>query len=185
MDRSFLEKNFLSDKEARNYSKKLFNALQSGEAYRDEQCPKSESFYNLNAFEELKDEVREFIEKKTNTNLVSTYTYSRIYRKGEILEKHIDRKACEYSATLTLDYSGNKPWNFFVKDSKNICIEIDRGDILIYKGTEIPHWREKLLDEWQTQVFLHYSSSQKNEIKKQEELNKVLVSLYNKSQLEN
>ena len=98
------------------------------------------------------------------------------------MDKHIDRKACEFSATLTLDYSGSKPWNFFVKDSKEICIEIDRGDILVYKGMEMTHWREELLDEWQTQVFLHYSTSEKNEIKKQEELNNVFLNLYNKSQ---
>lgn len=182
MDRFFLEKNFLNNKDARSYSKKLFDAYKSGKSYRDEQCPKSESFYNLNAFEKLKDKVKDFIEKRTNTNLVSTYTYSRIYKKGETLDKHMDREACEYSATLTLDYSGNRPWNFFVNDAKDICLEIDRGDILVYKGTELTHWREKLLDEWQTQVFLHYSLRQKNEIKKQEELNKVLISLYNKSQ---
>ena len=182
MNRYFLEKNFLGTEDAKNFSKKMFDAYKSGEAFNDEQCPKSQSFYNLNTFEELKEKVRGFIENKTNTKLISTYTYSRIYRNGEILDKHIDRKACEFSATLTLDYSGSKPWNFFVKDSKEICIEIDRGDILVYKGMEMTHWREELLDEWQTQVFLHYSTSEKNEIKKQEELNNVFLNLYNKSQ---
>tara|TARA_B100000242_G_scaffold284681_1_gene248263 strand:+ start:1046 stop:1594 length:549 start_codon:yes stop_codon:yes gene_type:complete len=181
MENYFLQKNFLGSEEAKSYSKKMFSALSSGEAYHDEQCPLSESFYNLEAFEELKEKVRKFIETKININLVSTFTYSRIYRNGEILKKHIDRKACEYSATLTLDYSGNNPWNFFIKDSNEISIEIDRGDILIYKGMEIPHWREKLVDDWQTQVFLHYTPIEKDEIKKQEELNKVFLNLYNKS----
>ena len=46
---------------------------------------------------------------------------------------------------------------------------------------EIPHWREKLVDDWQTQVFLHYTPIEKDEIKKQEDLNKVFLNLYNKS----
>ena len=40
------------------------------------------------------------MEAVTGLNLLPTYTYTRIYRPGAILEKHKDRPACEVSATM-------------------------------------------------------------------------------------
>ena len=35
-------------------------------------------------------------------------------------------------------------------------IVLDKGDMMIYKGCEIPHWRERLFDGQWLQLFLHY-----------------------------
>jgi hypothetical protein len=38
-------------------------------------------------------------------------------------------------------------------------VETDIGDLVVYKGLEVEHWRDKFVcgeNSWQTQVFLHY-----------------------------
>lgn len=182
MSKKFFKKSFLTEQEARNYSKKLFASLEGGAAYKDEQCPKSDSFYNNEIFKKLAEKVKNYIEKEKGVNLATTFNYSRIYRKGEILQKHTDRNACEYSATITLDYSGKEPWNFLIKDQVIESIMIDRGDILIYDGVNLPHWRDELKDEWQSQVFLFFSAEEKEDVLSGEAYNRAFDALLKKSQ---
>jgi hypothetical protein len=37
-----------------------------------------------------------------------------------------------------------------------IQVELEPGDAAIYKGIEVPHWREPFEGDRQVQVFLHY-----------------------------
>jgi len=90
----------------------------------------------------------------TGLKLIPTYSYSRFYVKGNDLKKHKDRMACEYSATLNL--AGDKVWPIFLGD--NIKIELTPGDILVYKGCEVEHWREPFDGEYCVQTFLHYNT---------------------------
>ena len=50
-------------------------------------------------------------------------------------------------------------WPIFVNGKKII---LKQGDILIYKGCEIEHWREPFLGEVCIQVFLHYNEDTAN-----------------------
>jgi hypothetical protein len=93
----------------------------------------------------------------------------------------MDRNACEYSATITLDYSGEKPWNFFFNDQKEESILINRGDIFIYDGVNLPHWRDVLQDEWQTQVMLFFSKQEREKVHDEEKYKHLFNELYLKS----
>jgi len=42
------------------------------------------------------------------------------------------------------------------RDGRQEAVALERGDILLYKGAERPHWREPFDGEWQIQVFLHF-----------------------------
>lgn len=108
--------------------------------------------------------VKPKIEKLIKTNLIPTYSYARIYKKGNELKNHIDRKSCELSTTLFL---GGSKWDIFLKNKENktIKVSLSQGDMLIYSGCELEHWREKLQGEFCVQTFLHYnyeSSDNKN-----------------------
>ncbi len=35
-------------------------------------------------------------------------------------------------------------------------MHLDRGDMLVYKGCEVPHWRERFHGDYAVQVFLHF-----------------------------
>jgi hypothetical protein len=39
------------------------------------------------------------MEKHTKLKLIPTYSYARIYKKGDVLHRHKDRFSCEISTT--------------------------------------------------------------------------------------
>ena len=99
------------------------------------------------------------MEKETNLKLKPIYSYNRIYMGGSELKKHIDRKACEISASITSKYfykDSNYKWPLCMGD---MPIVIKTGDGVIYKGCEIPHWRpffNQPKEYWHHQLFIHY-----------------------------
>jgi hypothetical protein len=106
----------------------------------------------------------------TGLNLVCNYSYWRLYQKNSILKKHIDRKSCEISATLCLGYDISDvnqnvypdfDWPMFVKDKNNkeLPIHLKPGDVLVYRGCEVEHWREPFIGVNHAQVFLHYNDA--------------------------
>ena len=48
-------------------------------------------------------------------------------------------------------------WPIFVQqDGRDIEIDLDVGDALIYRGMGLPHWRESLDSGFWCQLFLHF-----------------------------
>ena len=96
-------------------------------------------------------------EEVSRLKLFPTYSYFRVYKRGDVLAKHTDRQACEISLTLCLGYEAERPWPIFVEGPTGASsIELAPGDALFYRGIECPHWREDLDGEYTAQVFLHY-----------------------------
>ena len=109
---------------------------------------------------------------KTGLELIPTYSYTRLYEKGNILRRHKDRPSCEVSTTLHL---GGGEWPIFIDPSggdfvideykeihrpgapKGVRIDLKIGDMLIYAGCELEHWREPFEGNICSQVFLHYN----------------------------
>ena len=124
--------------------------------FGDEQSPKSFSMYNVTCFEALclllTDKISEVIEKK----LFPCYSYARIYYEGATLEPHTDRPSCEYSSTVCID--STDLWDFYIVDRKGYknIVKLNPGDMCVYSGTDLIHWREKYKGQKQIQCFLHY-----------------------------
>ena len=100
------------------------------------------------------------------TELLPTYTYYRLYFNGNTLEKHIDRPSCEISGTLCLGYDVSNvdekvypdySWPMFIKtiEGKELPIKMKPGDLLMYRGCDIEHWREPFPGINHSQLFLH------------------------------
>lgn len=125
--------------------------------YGDDQVEQAFSAAAPAITETLLDVMTPVLSKTINCALYPTYSYLRIYLKGAVLEKHQDRPSCEVSATLPLSYSSQNIWPLYIeRGNKIISVELEPGDALIYKGIEVPHWREAFEGERQVQVFLHY-----------------------------
>lgn len=128
--------------------------------FGDPQVPFSYNHYSDTAMEILLVRMKSVIESKIKKEIVPTYSYTRIYENGDILGRHKDRYSCEISATLNLFQ--DKKWPIFVEPSgktglKGVPINLGIGDLMIYKGEEIEHWREAYWGNWCVQVFLHYN----------------------------
>jgi len=134
---------------------KLILASEGG-SFNDAQVPGAYSLYGDCAMETLLTLLKPKMEKCTRLKLVPTYAYARIYNAGNTLARHTDRFSCEVSTTMFL---GGDDWPIYLEaKNKKIKVKFKPGDMLIYKGSDLPHWREAFQGTVCCQVFLHYNT---------------------------
>ena len=138
----------------------------------DGQIPHTYSHYADIAMETLMLKCQPEMEKVTGLKLTPAYTYARIYKKGDELKRHKDRFSCEISTTMNL---GGNDWPIYLSPNENvgmpdgkkittiskakgIKVDLKPGDMLVYRGCELEHWREKFKGTECIQVFLHYNN---------------------------
>ena len=138
----------------------------------DTQVPGAYSKYADWVMETLLMYMIPIMKTKTGMDLVPSYSYTRLYEKGNILRRHKDRPSCEISTTLHL---GGDEWPIYLDPSgadfvinedkeihkpgapKGVQIDLKVGDMLIYSGCELEHWRKPFKGNVCSQVFLHYN----------------------------
>ena len=140
----------------------------------DKQIPGTYSKYADWVMETLLMYMIPIMKAKTGLDLIPTYSYTRLYKKGDILHRHNDRPSCEVSTTLHL---GGNEWPIFIDPTgednilsgsetttvvkpgapKGIQVDLNIGDMLIYAGCDLEHWREPFQGMVCSQVFLHYN----------------------------
>ena len=133
-----------------------------GREVMDLQCPFSHSFYADPLAETILDRSAKAISSYIGEDVVPTYSFTRMYGRGDELIRHQDRESCEISASLAiarpkgsdispLYFSRNQDGS----DASSVFLE--NSDIVIYNGYDIWHWRDKFEDhKWYLQMFLHY-----------------------------
>ena len=140
--------------------------------WKDKQIPNTYSHYADFVMETLLVKMLPVMKEHTGLDLIPTYSYARAYKKGDILKRHKDRPSCEISTTLNL---GGDKWSIFIDPtgSDNVIDEyknihksdapkgdklvLDVGDMLVYSGCDLEHWREPFEGDICGQVFLHYN----------------------------
>ena len=124
----------------------------------DGQVDNSFCLYGDAVFDLLLTKVKPVMERETKCKLIETYSYARVYHKGNELKKHKDRESCKISTTMNL---GGDPWEIHLelKNKKTKSFELNPGDMLIYKGDKFVHWREPFEGNVCGQVFLHYNDA--------------------------
>jgi len=156
--RNFLDKDFLDF--VQDY---FFIRVKSGKSSKnDSQVPGAYCFYSDPLCETILDRSCKELSEKIKINLLPTYSYTRIYLKGNELTKHRDRSSCEISATLSLAHDGEVSPIYFSKnedESDSVEILLNPGDICIYRGCDLWHWRKPFENNWYLQTFLHYVDS--------------------------
>ena len=140
--------------------------------WTDQQVPNTYSHYADQVMETLLVKMLPVMKEQTGLDLVPTYSYARLYKNGDILRRHKDRPSCEISTTLKL---GGDPWPIFIDgtgadsvideykqihkpnapEGTKVLLEV--GDMLVYSGCELEHWREPFQGQVCGQVFLHYN----------------------------
>jgi len=140
----------------------------------DQQIPGAYSKYADWVMETLLMYMIPIMKQRTGLELIPTYSYTRLYEKGNILHRHKDRPSCEISTTLHL---GGDEWPIYMDPTgtdsilsgretttvvkpgapKGVRVDLKVGDMLIYSGCDLEHWREPFQGNVCSQVFLHYN----------------------------
>mgnify|MGYP003117330243 CR=1 FL=1 len=108
------------------------------------------------------------IQELTALDLVPTYSYHRLYTTDTELKRHIDRHSCEISTTVCLGYDVSNvdpntypdwDWPMFIKEKngKEVPVHMKPGDMMIYRGCDLEHWREPFWGKNHAQLFMHYN----------------------------
>ena len=134
---------------------------------KEEECQVvgSTSRYFYPGYKHIHIGIRRKIEEAIGKKLYDTYYYDRFYYSGQKLTKHIDRHACEISVTLHIGTSLPKPaadWPICIETpyKKDVCVTLNPGDGMLYKGCQAPHWRDTMPEtsgeHYYHQIFFHY-----------------------------
>ena len=105
-------------------------------------------------------------------DLLPSYTYFRIYLKGDICRVHSDRPSSEFGLSLTMEYSDDQIWDLQLGKERidslyplsddfgtmdYASIEMGVGDAVLYQGSHYAHGR--MLpnpNAWSAHLFLFF-----------------------------
>lgn len=97
------------------------------------------------------------VERITGRALYPCYSFLRIYHLGSELRRHTDRPSCEFSVTLHVGGPDGVEWPIFIEhDGVAAEVNLHPGDLMVYRGAALPHWRKRFEGEYWVQLFLHY-----------------------------
>lgn len=127
----------------------------------DKQVPGTPAFYGDAVLENLMLRLQPAIERATGLSVHPTYAYGRVYKRGDVLQPHRDREACELTVSVNLGTVPDVPWPLWIEgdgdgDGGGVAIDLAPGDAVLFRGVERTHWRDRFTGERAVQVFLHY-----------------------------
>ena len=98
------------------------------------------------------------LQRRLGLELVPCYSYLRCYTPESTLPPHVDRPSCEISVTLPIgSWDSASKWPIWLQaNGENVAVDLSPGDLLVYRGAELRHWREPLAAGVWIQLFLHY-----------------------------
>lgn len=122
------------------------------------QVPDSHVLYGDPLFDSMMMSSAAGISDVVGCRLVPTYSYVRVYMRGQSLSRHRDRPACEHSVTVHLDASEPADWcvEFDDRRGDHVSLALGPGDAAAYRGHDLHHWRGPCPVDWYMQAFLHF-----------------------------
>lgn len=126
--------------------------------FADEMVDNSFSWYSPMCFEALSNTfIKDIVEQVIGEEVYPTYSYARIYSKGSEMKRHTDRSSSEWSVSCCIDVDKNVSWPLGV-ETKDGIIDVfqEPGDIIIYKGNDLPHWRKSFQGFEHINAFMFY-----------------------------
>lgn len=134
----------------------LETAVTQGFAHPDRQVPCAPALYGAPLLERLLEELTPLVSKIVGREVLPTCSYGRVYGFGDQLIRHVDRPACEVSASLAVEQTPISHWPLWVQGNEGPqSFAMLPGDALFYEGSRY-HWRDPFDGKSAKQVFLHY-----------------------------
>jgi hypothetical protein len=129
----------------------------------DGQVDRRMAIHNETVTASLHHRLAKLVSLITGEKLQASYAYLGCYLGGAVLERHVDRAQCQYNLSIVFDMSDEEdnaaePWPIYLQvKNKPVAVNLDVGSGLLYRGTEIEHWREKLPEGHRAIVcFYHF-----------------------------
>ena len=89
-----------------------------------------------------------------------SYSILAIYPGGVELPIHCDRSQCLWNVSLALAYEPghSAPWPFCLDYHGQVhTVALEMGDLVLYSGTQTPHWRPRLPEgQYAAMGLFHY-----------------------------
>lgn len=93
-----------------------------------------------------------------------SYNYTIAYLEGAVLQRHTDREQCQYTLSLAIDAtpdaSRERAWPLRLEsktDQRLVEFLLAPGDALLFRGRELPHFRDQLgPGRTATSVLFHF-----------------------------
>lgn len=88
-----------------------------------------------------------------------SYSFLAWYGNGTSLPVHTDREQCAWNISLVYDDGGN-PWPIYIRTANlDHCVALSAGDAVLFRGAEMPHWRNRLVESTHHIIcFFHFVS---------------------------
>ncbi len=138
-------------------------AIRQGEVrLGDEHVPRRYVAHNESVASFFHYQMANMVSSVVGESIKPSYVYLASYLSGAELKKHIDRHQCEFSMTLSVDFSPEPqlatPWPICLDTLEGAtAIYQALGDGLVYRGTKVPHYRSVLTEGYtSTSIFFHY-----------------------------
>lgn len=156
----------LNDEECALYTRIVLDLKRGGflasEENGDSQYKNSFGRGALPFFDDLMARLTPRISQTVGIPLKPSASYVRLYQRGSVLHKHLDRPELEHTMSLTLGKTVSTDWPLLAEDQhkQTISLTVPVGAGAMLSGRRLPHWREPLEcadDEYVVQLFLHWS----------------------------
>ncbi|NET23824.1 MAG: hypothetical protein F6K07_33060 [Okeania sp. SIO1H5] len=119
--------------------------------------PYSQGLYGDPLCDILLPRFQPLIERVTECKMHPVTSFARIYGPDSLLKRHTDWFMLELTCSLSVSAEPDRPWPIFLeKDGKELSLELSVGDMVVFRGSEMPHWRTKYEGKRALMVFLHY-----------------------------
>jgi len=107
-------------------------------------------------------QLSDLVRRVTGEPVMPSYCFLSVYKTGSFLAKHSDRPQCAWNLSLLIDTDPEKElgdsWPIFLEvGGQTKAVRLKMGAGLLYRGTDIPHWRETLGNgETNTLILCHF-----------------------------
>ncbi len=126
------------------------------------QVPERDFIHNEPTARFVHNQLAGVVDRITPERIKPSYAFLAEYHPGAELKRHVDREQCAWNMSVVLDAdpetSIETAWPIYVEVGGAVHeIRLALGDGVIYRGTHIPHWRNRQPEGHRSTIcFFHF-----------------------------
>jgi hypothetical protein len=131
--------------------RRYFRTLdQKGGLYRDTIKSINRSYYHNDGVARfMHHQITTLVSQIVPEPIKPSYAFLATYKSGAILKRHTDREQCAWNLSLLVDMNPemelSDSWPIYLEAREQVReVRLAMGDGVLYRGTDIPHWRDTI-----------------------------------------